>query len=151
MLFDKELLKFSQPYQPRVVAFLQDLVQIRSVNGRDPEKVVAERITREAKKLKLDTQLAASDLDRPNVLVNLGSGSAGFLLVAHMDTVPEGNRAIWTYPPFEARIENGILFGRGAADNKAGIACGLYTLAMLRDLGLLDPLKTRVVFAGVVD
>ncbi len=151
MLSENELLKTSQSYQPGLVAFLQDLVQIPSVNGRDAEKTVAQRITQEAKELKLDTQLAASNPERPNVLVNLGSGSAGFLLVGHMDTVPEGDPALWTHPPFAAQIENGVLFGRGAADNKAGIACGLYTLAMLRDLNLLDPSKTRVMLAGVVD
>ncbi len=151
MLSEKDLLKSVQSYQPGLVAFLQDLVQIHSVNSRDVEKTVAHRITQEANKLKLDTQLAASNPERPNVLVTLGSGSAGFLLVGHMDTVPEGDPALWTHPPFAAQIENGILFGRGAADNKAGIACGLYTLAMLRDLALLDPSRTRIILAGVVD
>jgi len=94
MLPDNELLKFSQSSHPKVVAFLQDLVRIRSVNGRDSEKAVAERITQEAKLLKLEATLPASDPDRPNVLVNLGSGSAGFLLVGHVDTVPEGDPAL---------------------------------------------------------
>jgi succinyl-diaminopimelate desuccinylase len=151
MLSEKELVNASQSYQPGVVAFLQDLVRTRSVNGRDPEKEMAERIIQEATRLNLDNQLAASDPERPNVLVNLGRGASGFLLVGHMDTVPEGDPAAWTQPPFIAHIENGLMFGRGAADNKAGIACALYTLAMLRDLGLLNPVKTRVTFAGVVD
>ncbi len=151
MLSEKELVNASQSYQPRVVAFLQDLVRTRSVNGRDPEKVMAERIIQEATRLNLDNQLAASDPERPNVLVNLGRGVSGFLFVGHMDTVPEGDPAAWAHPPFKAHIENGLMFGRGAGDNKAGIACALYTLAMLRDLGLLDPIKTRVTFAGVVD
>ena len=151
MLSEKELLNTSQSYQPGLTAFLQDLVRIPSVNGRITEKAVSERIMQEANKLKLDAQITAFDPDRPNVLVNLGRGSAGFLLVAHMDTVPEGDPALWTHPPFEAQIEKGVLFGRGAADNKAGIACSLYTLVMLRDLGVLDPEKTNVIFAGVVD
>lgn len=151
MLSEKELVNAAQSYQPGVVAFLQDLVRTRSVNGRNTEKAVAERIIQEATRLNLDSQLSASDPERPNVLVNLGGGASGFLLVGHMDTVPEGDPAAWTHPPFKAYIENGLMFGRGAADNKAGIACALYTLAMLRDLGLPDPVRTRVTFAGVVD
>jgi acetylornithine deacetylase/succinyl-diaminopimelate desuccinylase-like protein len=43
------------------------------------------------------------------------------------------------------------MIGRGAADNKAGIACGMYTLALLRELKLIDPVKHQVMLAGVVD
>ena len=44
-----------------------------------------------------------------------------------------------------------VCIGRGAADNKAGIACSLYTLALLRDLNLIDPARQQVIVAGVVD
>lgn len=42
-------------------------------------------------------------------------------------------------------------FQRGTADNKAGIACGLYTMALLRDHRYLNPAETRLLLAGVVD
>lgn len=137
--------------QPEVVAFLQDLVRLRSVNGRDTETAVAQRIAAEAERLRLPAQLIAADLERPNVLVTWGFGSDGFVLVGHTDTVAEGEHAAWTHPPFAGEIAHGRLYGRGAADNKAGLACGLYTLALLRDLGLLDPARAHAVLAGVVD
>ncbi len=43
------------------------------------------------------------------------------------------------------------MVGRGRADNKAGIAIGLYTLALLHDHQLLDPVEVRLIMAGVVD
>ena len=68
-----------------------------------------------------------------------------------MDTVAEGDLANWSSPPFGAEVKDGKIIGRGAADNKAGIACGLYTLAILRDLNLIDPSSQQALVAGVVD
>lgn len=41
----------------------------------------------------------------------------------HTDVVNEGNKASWTHDPFAAKIIDGKLFGRGAADMKCAIAC----------------------------
>ena len=138
-------------YQPAITEFLCDLVRIPSVNGRDPEAPLAARIQEEARKLGFDSRLVALDPDRPNVLVTHGEGADGFAIIAHVDTVAEGNPESWTCPPFAAEIKEGNIIGRGAADNKAGIACGLYTLALLRDLRLIDPARQKVIVAGVVD
>jgi acetylornithine deacetylase/succinyl-diaminopimelate desuccinylase-like protein len=43
------------------------------------------------------------------------------------------------------------MIGRGVADNKAGLACGLYTLLLMRELGLIDPTREQVILCGVVD
>ncbi len=145
------LVAAARRYQPELVAFLQDLVRIRSVNGRETEAAVAGRILAEAERLGLDCRLVAADPRRPNALVTWGRGPNGFVLVGHMDTVAEGPADAWSQPPFAAHIQAGRMLGRGTADNKAGIACGLYTLTLLRDLNLLDPDKTRVLLAGVVD
>lgn len=51
-------------------------------------------------------------------------GSSGPLLafVGHTDVVPTGPLERWRHPPFEARLENGLLHGRGAADMKGSVA-----------------------------
>lgn len=147
----QDILDSAKSYQIDLLAFLQDLIRIPSVNGRDSEKPVARRILKEAHHLNLSAQLSAKDPTRPNALVTLGQGKAGFALIGHMDTVAEGKSEDWKHPPFSAKEKNGLLFGRGAADNKAGIACGMYTLALLRDSGLLDLNKYQVILAGVVD
>jgi acetylornithine deacetylase/succinyl-diaminopimelate desuccinylase-like protein len=72
-------------------------------------------------------------------------------LIGHTDTVAEGDHQSWSFPPFEAHIQNGRMIGRGTADNKAGIACSLYTLLLLRDMGLIDPDQQAVTLAGVAD
>jgi acetylornithine deacetylase/succinyl-diaminopimelate desuccinylase-like protein len=145
------LLTSAATYQSDLTAFLRDLVRIPSVNGRDPESPLAERIQVGANKLALESRRVAVVPERPNILVTYGTGTERFALIAHMDTVSEGNLAGWSTPPFAADIQEGRIIGRGAADNKAGIACGLYTLALLRDLKLIDPVRQQVILAGVVD
>jgi putative selenium metabolism hydrolase len=147
----QQILTQASYYQSAITSFLQDLVRIPSVNGRDNEKAVAERIVAEGKMLGFQSELVAKDAERPNAVVQLGSGENGFALIAHIDTVAEGKHEDWGSPPFSAEIRNGNMFGRGTADNKAGIAVGMYTLQILRDLNLLDPQTTRVTLAGVVD
>ncbi|MFT6105835.1 MAG: succinyl-diaminopimelate desuccinylase [Rickettsiales bacterium] len=45
-----------------------------------------------------------------------------FYFAGHTDIVPEGDEKLWTHPPFEAKIVDGILHGRGAVDMKPAIA-----------------------------
>ena len=145
------LLTSAYKYQIDLTDFLRDLVRIRSVNGRDTEHGLAERIQMEANKLGLESNLVALQPGRPNILVTYGTGAERFALIGHMDTVAEGDPKNWSSPPFAAEIKEERIIGRGAADNKAGIACGLYTLCLLRDLKLIDPSRQQAVVAGVVD
>jgi succinyl-diaminopimelate desuccinylase len=145
------LLTAAGEYQRDLTAFLCDLVRIPSVNGRDTEATLAERIQAESNQLGFDSRLVALQPERPNILVTYGTGTERFALISHMDTVAEGDPASWSSPPFAAEIKEGRIIGRGTADNKAGIACSLYTLALLQDLNLIDPARQQVIVAGVVD
>jgi acetylornithine deacetylase len=63
-------------------------------------------------------------------------GGRSLILNGHIDVVPVGAPALWTHPPFSARIEGDRLYGRGAADMKAGIAAYTMAFKALRNLGL---------------
>ncbi len=51
------------------------------------------------------------------------SPARNLTFIGHLDVVHSGHHTDWTYPPFEPTVDNGILYGRGACDMKAAIAC----------------------------
>lgn len=57
------------------------------------------------------------------------------ILNGHIDVVPTGPLEMWTTPPFAPKVEDGWLYGRGAADMKGGLIACLAALDALRSLG----------------
>ena len=57
------------------------------------------------------------------------------ILNGHMDVVPTGPVEMWTTPPFEPRIADGCLYGRGGGDMKAGLAACLAALDAIARAG----------------
>ncbi|GGF78638.1 acetylornithine deacetylase [Paracoccus acridae] len=57
------------------------------------------------------------------------------IINGHIDVVPPCDDARWTSPPFEPRIANGRMYGRGAGDMKSGLAAGIYAIEALRAAG----------------
>ncbi|MFX0065089.1 MAG: M20 family metallopeptidase [Candidatus Hermodarchaeota archaeon] len=72
------------------------------------------------------------------------------VIAGHLDTVPIGEKSQWNFPPLSAKIENGVLYGRGSVDMKAGIAAAIGCLATLAQQDYLD-LTHRIVFMGTSD
>lgn len=60
-----------------------------------------------------------------NLWARRGDQSPLLVFAGHTDVVPPGDESDWTNPPFEPRIENGMLQGRGAADMKGSLAAML--------------------------
>jgi succinyl-diaminopimelate desuccinylase len=135
-----------------VLALCQQMIQTPSVNGMDDELHLAHIIAAFAREHGLEVEMTAIDAQRPNVLVRIGPQKVetGLLIVGHMDTVPVGEYGHWTHPPFSAIIENDRLFGRGAIDNKGGIAAALGALVLLKEKAGRQ-LKRPVLLACVPD
>ena len=78
-------------------------------------------------------RMTFSDIDTPdveNLYARIGTSGPNLCFAGHTDVVPPGNDAAWRYPPFDAAIHDGILYGRGAVDMKGAVAC--FVAAALR-------------------
>src|SRR5260221_6135778 len=64
-----------------------------------------------------------------NLYARRGTSGPNLCYAGHTDVVPVGDAAAWGGDPFEPRIENGVLFGRGVADMKGAIAAFLAAAA----------------------
>ena len=57
-----------------------------------------------------------------NLYARLGDAAPVFCFAGHTDVVPPGPETEWTHPPFDAALQDGVLWGRGAADMKGALA-----------------------------
>lgn len=87
-----------------------------------------------------ESTILASVAARPNLIARLGGqGSARpLLLYGHLDVVTTANQS-WRYPPFEARLEDGYVWGRGALDMKGGVTMMLAAFLKAKAEGLSLP------------
>ncbi len=87
---------------------------------------------------------------RPNIIAVMRGvdTSRTYWVIAHMDTVPEGDRSLWTYEPFNATVVGDTIYGRGVEDNGQGIVMGITAAKVLRELGIRPPINYGVILAS---
>ncbi len=136
---------------PSVRADLEALVRIPSVSA-DP--ALKEEVRRSAEATAelfraegLAVAILSSDGGAPAVVAKKPAppGAPTVLLYAHHDVQPVGDRASWDSEPFDPTERGDRLYGRGAADDKAGIAAHL---AAIRALGGDLPVGVTVFIEG---
>ncbi len=83
---------------------------------------------------------------RSNLAVKYGNKERTIWILAHIDTVSEGDIAAWSTDPFNAVVKDGKIFGRGTQDNGEGTIAALYTLRYL--MGKQIKYNVGVIFAA---
>jgi putative selenium metabolism hydrolase len=130
--FDRErLAAAAQAYEAEMVRFLRDLIAIPAESSQ--EGPVIERIRREMQKVGFDEILVDP---MGNILGRIGAGKKIIMMDSHTDTVGVGDRREWTWDPHEGKVEDGYVYGRGACDQRAGMASLVYAGKLIKQLGL---------------
>ncbi len=143
------------PKQPdlifeRPAELLQNLIRFDTTNPPGNELACIQYISGLLKDAGIETNIVARTPGRPNLFARLkGAGQAPpLLLYGHVDVVTTENQK-WTYPPFEARLVDGYIWGRGALDMKHGIAMFLAAILKVKAEGFQLPYD--LVFVATVD
>ncbi|WP_367356688.1 YgeY family selenium metabolism-linked hydrolase [Mesotoga sp.] len=128
----RDLLTKAETYREELTKFLGDLVSIKSFSAGERE--VVQRIRKEMEKVGFD-EVRIDGLG--NILGRIGSGKRVIAMDAHIDTVEVGNEKLWKVDPFGGVVSDGVIYGRGASDQKAGMAAMVYGARIMKEEGLL--------------
>lgn len=145
--------------EPSMVETLCDLVAIPAIGPADGgvgEFHKAEYLIKKLKELGFgdvstyalpDPKAAGGE--RPNLVVRFpGKTKRRLWIVAHMDVVPEGERALWHTDPFKAEVKDGRVYGRGTSDNGQELVASLYALCALKELGITPEYEVCLAFVA---
>lgn len=124
---------------------LKDLIRIDTSDPPGNESMVATYIGAAFRREGIPYEILEPVPGRASVVARLkGTGAQRpLLLLAHEDVVPV-DRSHWSVDPFEAEVKDGVLYGRGAADDKGALAAHMETMLQLHRAG--RPLSRDVIF-----
>jgi len=167
----KKVFEIIDDYRDEIIDFTRRLVKIPSIAGTpmegEAQKLVIGKIKNEIEGATLDVfepsieELRKYPLHpiriqewtykgRPNVVSIIGKNKGRSLILnGHIDVASPEPLDLWNYDPWGAEVENGRIYGRGAADMKAGIACIIYSVAAIIKAGLIP--KGKVIIESVVE
>lgn len=131
--------------QAEAAHFLQELVRIDTQDPPGNESRVARYLEGVLKSEGIDSEILEPVAGRASIVARLkGDGSKRpLLLMGHEDVVPV-DRARWTVDPFAGIERDGMIWGRGASDDKAADAANLEVFLQLKRMKI--PLKRDVIF-----
>lgn len=87
---------------------------------------------------------------RPNIVARWRGQEPGrtFWIMSHLDVVPPGERSLWHSDPYELRVEDGKLYGRGVEDNQQALVASLLVARAMMELDYRPPIDLALLFAA---
>jgi succinyl-diaminopimelate desuccinylase len=156
--FEQTVLNRLETMTGEMLEFLRELIRIPTVNPpgesyRECAELIGSRLRKfgyEVSYIQAEGRPEHTALHpRVNVIGSLQNGPARPLLHfnGHFDVVPVGDG--WSVDPFAGIVKDGKIYGRGATDQKAGIAASIYAVEAIRRSGI--HLRGTVEQSGTVD
>ena len=123
-----------------MASFLREIVAIPSPCGQEGDVIERLRTTM------LDFGYDEVRVDKMgNLLGRIGAGPRLIAIDGHCDTVGVGNPDTWEVDPFEGDYRDGVIYGRGAVDQKGGLTSALFAGKILKEIGLPEEISLLVV------
>jgi len=126
-----------QSHRDDIVRFMRAICAIPSADSQI--EAVGRRVGEEMARLGFD-EVRFDQMG--NILGRIGpppaQGRRVIVFDSHLDTVGIGDRAQWGWDPFQGKVEDDVLYARGACDEKGSTPGMVYGMAFARDLGLLE-------------
>jgi len=154
MISESKLHSLIESLAPSWINFIQKLVKIPSYTG--DEYKAQDLVYRTMKDIGIfhkniyyndkDKKYPERNYeDRPNVIGLIkGNNDLNFILNAHIDTAHVENELSWKFHPFSGEICDGKLYGRGALDDKAGVAMMLMIAQAFKESGSKLPFNVYI-------
>lgn len=132
-MFKEWIKSYMKANESSVLADLQELISYRSVTGDWPEIVnCLDHFLKQAEEMGFKVfRTSAGDVG----IVEAGQGNETLGILVHLDVVEPGDLEKWKFPPFQATIADGYLWGRGTMDDKGAAVMILHALKALRQYG----------------
>lgn len=138
---------------PEYIQFLSQLVRIDSVYGKEREVQLLVRSKMEGVGLEVKTYYSREDHESVNLVAVIPGVDRerckSLILNAHADITPIDDAERWSKNPFSGEIVDGLLYGRGAQDDKAGIAIILLIAHVLKNVD--SALKGDLIIESVIE
>ena len=125
---------FSLVDERRIMELAEELISIPSVTGEERE--VALHLRYALEKSSLQVEVRGSE-ERPIILSTINQEASPLIVFnGHIDTVPIADPKAWTHSPFEPKVEDGKLYGRGSCDMKSSCAVIIHAMEILDKLAV---------------
>lgn len=135
-----EINRLAASLRDDIASFVREIVAIPSLSGEEGE--VVERLRQEMQDIGYD-EVRVDPMG--NLLGRVGSGERILAIDGHCDTVDVGNPDTWEVDPFRGDYRDGVIYGRGAVDQKGGLAAAIYAGRIVREIGVPDGVSLLVV------
>src|ERR671932_1682189 len=119
--------------QSALVDFAQRLIRTPSLPGQEGD--AARLVRSEMQSLGYDDTWIDEVGNVVGVIRGTGGGKS-LMFNTHIDHVDVGDVSGWPFPPYEGKIADGVLWGRGAVDIKGPTAAQVYGVALLKQAGV---------------
>ena len=140
--------KMIHDYKEQILSDLRELIAIPSVaQGGSEEHPFGEEATRALEFILSRAEklgLATKNIGNAAGYAEYGEGETYAGVLTHVDVVPAGEG--WDTPPFELTEKDGVLYGRGIADDKGAAVVALYCMKALLDAGVVGSRRIRCIF-----